>query len=182
MWFLASPALGLARSVFLQGHTPATRARRHVVWSLRLGTAEKFTQCQHALTHRVSLGMLECKWSVTRSLGRFLMTTLRHPHIGSRTTNLLIFHPLVCTNLCGQYVVLPWQGPSDILELEARALSQAMRRICGDAASMNTHHIFLCDNNVDRFSAMAWRFLVQKKEGSRHLQCRQESVSMCAKI
>ena len=45
-----------------------------------------------------------------------------------------------------------------ILELEARALNQAMRRVCGAAASMNTRHLILCDNmaatlSFDRFRA-----------------------------
>ena len=49
---------------------------------------------------------------------------------------------------------------------EARAANRAMKRVCGVAASMNTHHLFLCANmavnmSFDRFRARSWRLLVQ---------------------
>ena len=39
--------------------------------------------------------------------------------------------------------------PADILELEARASNQEMTRFCGVAASVNIHHLFLCEHCRD---------------------------------
>ena len=40
-------------------------------------------------------------------------------------------------------------------------MNQAMNRVCGAVASMNCHHLFLCDNmavtlSFDRFRAKSW--------------------------
>ena len=67
-----------------------------------------------------------------------------------------------------------------LLELEARALHQAMKKkVCGAAASMNTHHLFLCDNmavtlSFDCFRAVSKRLSVQVR--------RFASLAMCMGI
>ena len=60
--------------------------------------------------------------------------------------------------ICRDFAQSWARHPAQIVGLEARALKLAMKRVCADAASMNTHHLFLCDN-----MAVTLSFVVSEK-------------------